>query len=265
MKWYSWIRKPILFNHLFQFNTLRPRQNGCLFADDIFKRFFFNENVWISIKLSLTFVPRSPINNIASLVEIMAWRRSGDKPLSELMMVSLLTHICVTRPQWVKAKCHSIVLLKMLWKGLSRVLINAISVINAWSPIRIFSGVGELWFCKVRCHLLAVCWYPWFGLIFIIVQSKSWNCVGQPLYAFNAFQVILQRTMPINQNGSFWNFDFKLKFGTGSRSQSIPKTTRISTRVFCTLGLNFVILALTGDKLSHEQTGNWRTHTQTHT
>ena len=31
----------------------------------------------------------------------MAWRRSGDKPLSETMMVSLLTHICVTRPQWV--------------------------------------------------------------------------------------------------------------------------------------------------------------------
>ena len=34
----------------------------------------------------------------------MAWRRSGDKPLSEPMMVSLLTHICVTRPQWVSSK-----------------------------------------------------------------------------------------------------------------------------------------------------------------
>ena len=32
----------------------------------------------------------------------MAWRRPGDKPLSEPMMVSLLTHLCVTRPQWVK-------------------------------------------------------------------------------------------------------------------------------------------------------------------
>ena len=32
----------------------------------------------------------------------MAWSRPGDKPLSEPMMVSLLTHICVTRPQWVK-------------------------------------------------------------------------------------------------------------------------------------------------------------------
>ena len=40
------------------------------------------------------------INNIPALVQIMAWRRPGDKPLSEPMMVSLATHICVTRPQW---------------------------------------------------------------------------------------------------------------------------------------------------------------------
>ena len=36
------------------------------------------------------------------MVQIMAWRRPGNKPLSEAMIVSLLTHICVTRPQWVK-------------------------------------------------------------------------------------------------------------------------------------------------------------------
>ena len=67
-----------------------------------FSNAFFNENVWISIKISLKFVPNRPINNIPALVQIMAWRRSGDKPLSEPMMVCLLTHICVTRPQWVK-------------------------------------------------------------------------------------------------------------------------------------------------------------------
>ena len=32
----------------------------------------------------------------------MAWRRPGDKPLSQPMMVNLPTHICVTWPQWVK-------------------------------------------------------------------------------------------------------------------------------------------------------------------
>ena len=82
-------------------NTLRPRQNGRHFADDIFKRIFLNENVWMPTTISLKFVPKGPINNIPALVQIMVWRRPGDKPLSEPMMVSLPTHTCVTRPQWV--------------------------------------------------------------------------------------------------------------------------------------------------------------------
>ena len=82
-------------------NTLRPRQNGSHFADDIFNGIFLNENVWIPIKFSLKFVPKGPINNIPALVQIMAWRRPGDKPLSEAMVVRSQTHICVTQPQWV--------------------------------------------------------------------------------------------------------------------------------------------------------------------
>ena len=54
-----------------------------------------------SIEISLKFVPKGLINNIPALVLIMAWRRPGDKPLSEPMLVRSLTHICVTRPQWV--------------------------------------------------------------------------------------------------------------------------------------------------------------------
>ena len=91
----------ILYMQDESFNLLRPRQNGRHFADDIYKRIFLNENVRISIKISLKFVPKGPIDNIPALDQIMAWRRPGDKPLSEPMMVSLPTHICVTRPQWV--------------------------------------------------------------------------------------------------------------------------------------------------------------------
>ena len=102
-----WDHHPCESNYLphridVRINTLRPRQNGRHFADDIFKCIFLNENVWILIKISLKFVPKGPINNIPALVQIMAWRRPGDKPLSEPMMGSSLTHICVTRPQWVK-------------------------------------------------------------------------------------------------------------------------------------------------------------------
>ena len=84
-------------------NTLRPRQNGRHFADDTFKRIFLNENVKISIKNSLKFVPKGPFNNNSTLVQIMAWCRPGDKPLSEPMMVRSPTHIYVTRPQWVNS------------------------------------------------------------------------------------------------------------------------------------------------------------------
>ena len=69
-------------------NTLRPRQNCRHFAVDIFK-------------ISLKFVSMIRIYNIPALLQIMAWRRLGDKPLSEPIMVSLLTLIYVTRPQWV--------------------------------------------------------------------------------------------------------------------------------------------------------------------
>ena len=69
-------------------NTLRPKHNGRHFPDNTLKPIFLNENIRISNKISFKFVPKVPINNIPALVHIMAWRRSGDKPLSEPMMVS---------------------------------------------------------------------------------------------------------------------------------------------------------------------------------
>ena len=66
-----------------------------------FQMHFFDENIWIFINISLTLDHKGQINNIPALVSIMAWRRPGNNPLSEPMTVSLLMHICVTRPQWV--------------------------------------------------------------------------------------------------------------------------------------------------------------------
>ena len=94
-------------------NTLRPIQNGRHSADGIFKCISLNENIWITIKKSLKFVPKGPINNIQAFVQIMAWRRPGDKPLSEPMLVSLPTHICVTQPQWINKKVDCCILLEV--------------------------------------------------------------------------------------------------------------------------------------------------------
>ena len=83
------------------FNTLRLRQNSHHFPEDIFMCIFLNENLSILNKTSLKFVPKVWLNNIPTLVQTMAWCGSGDKPLSEPMMGSLLTRICVTQPHCV--------------------------------------------------------------------------------------------------------------------------------------------------------------------
>ena len=79
----------------------------------IFQTTFSNAFSWMKIhkfrsRFSLKFVPNGLINNIPALVEKMAWRRPGGKPFPEPMMVSLLTHICVIRPQWSLKSCSGL-------------------------------------------------------------------------------------------------------------------------------------------------------------
>ena len=54
---------------------------AAILADDIFKYIFLNENYRIPIQISLKFVPRGPIDSKTAMVQVMAWRRTGDKPL----------------------------------------------------------------------------------------------------------------------------------------------------------------------------------------
>ena len=67
---------------------------------------------------------------LTALVQIMAWHRPGlvgAKPLSEPMIVSLLTHICVTWPQWV----NSLAPVRFEWNS-REVIFKLISVIDSW-------------------------------------------------------------------------------------------------------------------------------------
>ena len=58
---------------------------AAILADNILKCIFLNENDKILIQISLKFIPRSPVDNKPALVQVMAWCRIGDKPLSEPM------------------------------------------------------------------------------------------------------------------------------------------------------------------------------------
>ena len=68
-------------------NTLRLRQNI-----QHIQTTFSNAFSWMKICLRLRF-HWSLSNNTSTLVQIMAWFHAGDKPLPELMVVSLLMHI----------------------------------------------------------------------------------------------------------------------------------------------------------------------------
>ena len=129
-------------------NTLRPRQHGRHFADDTFKRIFLNENVRIPIEISLKFVHKGPINNIPALVQIMACRRPGDKPLSEPMLVGSLTHICVTRPQWANSDLNDINNDNQATKSRNKMIcvFHNISFINIQPVISYNDNVQALWY-----------------------------------------------------------------------------------------------------------------------
>ena len=86
---------------------------------------------------TLKFVPNVRINNIPALVQIMAWGRTGDKPLSEPVMVNSVTHICVTQPQWVN---HP---LKRSMSGLGNSFQSM--TLTHW-PVGDYNAISEKWF-----------------------------------------------------------------------------------------------------------------------
>ena len=59
-------------------------------AHDIFKYIFMTENDRIPIQIWLKLVSRSPIENKPALVQVMAWRRKGEKLLPEAMMTQFI-------------------------------------------------------------------------------------------------------------------------------------------------------------------------------
>ena len=87
------------------FNTLRPRQDGCLFADDILKCIFLNGNSWIPNKISWEYVAWRLIDNKPFMVQIMGCRRAGDNPIIWTNDGTVYWCIyCKIRPPWVKGR-----------------------------------------------------------------------------------------------------------------------------------------------------------------
>ena len=91
-------------------NTLRPLQDDNYFADDIFKCIFSNENVWISLKISVKFVPKVIINNIPRSVQIMAWRDQGTSHhLNQWSLIYWRIHASLGLNEIRFNNCHSVI------------------------------------------------------------------------------------------------------------------------------------------------------------
>ena len=67
-------------------NSSLPGQNGRHLGKDIFKCISWMGMTKIPIRISLKLVPRSPVGNKPALVQVMAWCRSGDRPLTGPML-----------------------------------------------------------------------------------------------------------------------------------------------------------------------------------
>ena len=85
-------------------NLISPGQNGRHLAD-ILKRIFTNEEFCIFIQISLKFVLNGPINKKSVLIQVKAWRRIGDKPLPEPMLIQFTdVHMSLGEVSWKASK-----------------------------------------------------------------------------------------------------------------------------------------------------------------
>ena len=81
--------EPILQRLCEHINSSPLNKMAATLADDKFRCIFLNGSDRIPIRFPLKFVRRSPIYNKPALVQMMAWRWIGDKPLSEPMLAQI--------------------------------------------------------------------------------------------------------------------------------------------------------------------------------
>ena len=140
------------------------RENGCHFADNISKDIFSMEIIVIWLK----YVPKGPIVNKSTLVQVMAWCKTGHKPLTELMMTKFKMPHSVRKPQWVNSlapgrpRCHFKTAIFNL------VLLTGIFTLSKdnvlrWMPRDLTDDNSTLvqvmaWCRQATSHYLSQCW-----------------------------------------------------------------------------------------------------------
>ena len=138
-------------------NSSSPGQNGRQFADNIFKHIFLNIKVRILVQISLKFVPKGPIdNNKSAMVQIMAWCRTGNKPLPEPMLIQFTNAYMRHKGEmsWSHSYLHS-----SIWPWTIK-----LSGVKSWDKYFFFFFFQEkhLKSCPPppKASIFVVCWPP---------------------------------------------------------------------------------------------------------
>ena len=89
---------------IWHINPSLPGRLSGKIAHDIFRCLFFNENVGISIEISMKIVHKGPIDNKPALVQVMVWRRTDDKTLPERMLTQFTDAYMRHYGRWVNSR-----------------------------------------------------------------------------------------------------------------------------------------------------------------
>ena len=77
---------PCLYLPYVQLTHLSLDKMVAILADETFECILLTEDDEIPIQFSLKLIPMVPIDNKPALVQVIAWRRTGDKPLLKAML-----------------------------------------------------------------------------------------------------------------------------------------------------------------------------------
>ena len=146
-------------------------QNGCHFAEVIFKCIFMNEKFCILIPISLKFLPKGPIDNKSTPVQVMAWRRAGDKSLPWTSADPVPWRIYVALGGDVKLWTHkghpmphrSVKLWNTLCEYFQETLLSGVP--DLWGRNKILSG-GDLSHYQVPHCIRVLFYFVWFVFIY---------------------------------------------------------------------------------------------------
>ena len=92
---------------------------------------------------------------------MMAWCRSGDKPLYETIMVILPTHICVTQPKWVNLCQEKQNCLKTL----------TCSIMTTTNTVTKYEGICKSGHQQNLSLRFVMCWHEF---VEFMLMSKEW-------------------------------------------------------------------------------------------